>query len=133
MDILNRKQENFCENAGIAGVLLSITCLIQHLVFMVPGWLTYSILIVYCMAIAGFVMLARKSHQAFWLLLAAAILLFIVTAFMILIKAFSLVVPLLLIYTVIIVAVLSLNGIQPSLKEKWLHQKSEDEKWNGII
>ncbi len=133
MDILNRKQENFCENAGIAGELLSITCLIQHLVFMVPGWLTYSILIVYCMAIAGFVMLARKSHQAFWLLLAAAILLFIVTAFMILIKAFSLVVPLLLIYTVIIVAVLSLNGIQPSLKEKWLHQKSEDEKWNGII
>ena len=41
MEILTKSEENFCENAGLIGVLLSITCLIQHLVFIdsLPGLL----------------------------------------------------------------------------------------------
>ncbi|MEI9958565.1 MAG: hypothetical protein WDM90_20175 [Ferruginibacter sp.] len=76
MDILTKSEESFCENAGLGGLLLSLTCLIQHLFFMEPHWITYSIMGIYILPITGFVLLMKKKANAPSLILVSMILIF---------------------------------------------------------
>jgi hypothetical protein len=133
MEDLTKKQESFCENAGIFGVLISATCLIQHIVFMVPGWLTYSIIFVYLLSITGFTLLARRSAKAYLLILISTILIFLVEVLMIVELTFSLVLLIQLIYSVMMIVFMNIDGIQKQLKRKEMNEKAEKEKWNGLI
>lgn len=130
---LTKKQEAFCENTGIFGVLISATCLIQHIVFMIPGWLTYSIILVYLLSITGFIFLAKRSVSAYLIIFIGTILIFLVEALMILELTFSLVLLILLIYSVVIIVFMNIDGVQKQLKQKEMNEKAEKEKWNSII
>lgn len=133
MEDLTKKQESFCENAGIFGALISATCLIQHIIFMVPGWLTYSIIFVYLLSITGFTLLARRSARAYLLIFISTILIFLVEVLMIVELTFSLVLLIQLIYSVMIIVFMNIDGIQKQLKKKEMNEKAEREKWNGLI
>ena len=133
MASLTRQQESFCENAGLFGVLISLTCLAQHLLFMIPHWITFTIIPVYLLCIAGFVLLMKKSVTALRMLLTSSILIFLLEAFMILTLTFSLVLLMLMIYLIVIVALLYTGDLQKQLKEKLIAEKEEAAKWNGIL
>jgi hypothetical protein len=133
MDVLTKQQESFCENMGLAGLMIAVTTLIQHMVFMIPGWITITIIPVYVLTITGFVLLMRKSVAALRLLFISAILVLLVEAFMIISLAFSLMVFILLLYLIVIVALLYSGETQKQLKKKYLAEKEELEKWNGIV
>ena len=133
MDILTKSEENFCENAGLIGVLLSLACLVQHLLFMVPHWITFSIIGIYILPIISFILLMKKKVLAPRLIIISLVLVFLVEMLLILSLAFSLVLILLFVYLVSIVAILYSGDIVSQLKRKDRAQKEEAAKWNGIV
>jgi predicted membrane protein len=133
MASLTKQQEGFCENAGLFGVMISIACLIQHMFFMIPSWVTFTIIGIYILCIAGFALLMKKSAVALRLLFISAILIFLLEAFMIYSLAFSLVLLILLLYLMVIVVLLYMGEIQKQLQKKAAAEKEEAAKWNGIV
>lgn len=133
MEHLTKKQESFCENGGIFGVLISLTCLIQHIVFMIPAWVNYAVIAVYFLSITGFILLAKRSSKAYLIILISSILIFLVTALMILSFVFSLVLLILLIYSILMIVFMKVNDIPKQLHQKEKAERAEREKWDGII
>lgn len=133
MVTLTKQQESFCENAGLFGVMISVACLAQHLFFMIPGWVTFTIIGVYILCISGFALLMKKSVVAFRLLFISAILVFLLEAVMIYTLAFSLILFLLLVYVIVIVVLLFVGDTQKQLHKKALAEKEEAAKWDGIV
>ena len=133
MEHLTKKQESFCENGGIFGALISLTCLIQHLIFMVHGWITYSFIPVYLLSIIGFVLLARKSSKAYLVILISTVLIFVVEALMIIGLVFTVILLILWVYSVLIIVFIKVDHIQKQLYQKEKSEKAEREKWDGII
>ena len=133
MSSLTRQQESFCENAGLFGTMLSITCLAQHLFFMNPHWITFIMIAVYLLCITGFTLLMKKSASAFLILFASGVFVFLLEAFMLFTNTYSLVLLLLLLYLVIIIMLLYTGDIPKQLKEKLFAEKEEAAKWNNIL
>lgn len=133
MEHLSRQQESFCENAGIFGALISITCLVQHMVFMLPHWITYSIMGVYVLCSTGFILLAKKNATAPILLLISAVLILLLEVLMTLSLAFSLVLVLLLINLIVINAVLYGGSTARQLKKRSIAIKEEAAQWDDVL
>ena len=133
MEQLTKQQENFCEIAGIFGVMISLSCLIQHLFFMIPHWITISIIGIYILCITGFVLLIKKSVAASPVLLISVILVFLLEILMTLSLTFSLVLMILLVYLIIIVALLYTGDVKTQIKKKRIAVREEKAKWDGII
>jgi ABC-type multidrug transport system fused ATPase/permease subunit len=130
---LSKQQESFCEKAGIVGVLISLACLMQHVIFMIPNWVTISVIFVYCLCIVGFVLLAKKKVVAPKLLLTSGILVLVVEIVMTFSFTFSLIILILLIYLIVIVVISLAGGLSEKLKQKALEEKEEANKWEGIL
>ena len=133
MEHLTRQQISFCDNAGLAGILLGLCCLIQHLFFMIPGWITVTIILIYLLSIIGFFLLMKRSEKAPLLLLISGILLFIQEAFMILAGVYSLALLFFLIYVVVIVVLIYTSPLPKKLKLQAAAIKAEREEWNGKV
>lgn len=130
---LSKQQEGFCENAGLFGVLISVACLVQHMVFMIPHWITFAIIAVYLICITAFILLMKKIAAAPLLLAISGILILLLGVFMTLALAFSLVLMLLLLYLIVICAVLYGGTTAVQLKKRSIAIKEEEAKWNNII
>ena len=57
---LTERQLNLCEYGGTFGVLLSLTCLIQHLIVTINNWITRAMTPYYLFAIVVFILLGLK-------------------------------------------------------------------------
>ena len=129
----SQKDENICEYTGLFGVLLSLTCLIQHFVVTRSLWITQLMTVGYIFAIIAFLLLALKKPVAPVLLIISAVFSFVTEIIWVKGFAFSLVVLLLVLYTVIIVVVVYVEQIPQKLKQKRLAEKEEEELWAGKI
>ena len=129
----NQKDENICEYTGLFGVLLSLTCLIQHFVVTNSLWITQLMTVGYLFAIIAFLLLALKKPVAPVLLIISAVFSFITQIIWLKGFAFSLVVLLLVLYTVVIVVVVYMEHIPQKLKQKRQTEKEEEELWAGKI
>lgn len=130
---LSKQQESFCENAGLFGLLISLACLGQHLVFMIPSWITFSIIAVYVLCISGFILLMKKIAAAPLLLAISGILILLLGIFMTITLTFSLVLWLLLLYLIVICAVLYGGTTATQLKKRSIALREEAAKWDNII
>ncbi len=130
---LSKQQESFCDNAGLVGVLISIACLIQYMIFMVPGWITVVIILVYILCITGFVLLMKKNAAAPLLLLLSAVLTFLVEILMMLSLAFSLVLVLLLLYLCAVTAVVYIDETAAQLKKRSIALKQDAAAWDNVL
>lgn len=130
MEHLSKEQESFCDNAGLFGALLSITCLVQHLVFMLPHWINYTITGVYILSIVSFILLAKKNAVAPLLLIISAVLVLLLEVFMTLAMAFSLVLVMLLVYLVVITILMYAGGAAKQLKRRHTALKEEAAEWD---
>jgi ABC-type multidrug transport system fused ATPase/permease subunit len=135
MDHLTKQQQSFCDNTGLGGILLALTCLFQHLYLMIPGWFAITMIVVYLFATISFVFLVRKSTAAPVLLLISVILIFLQEVVMILGMAYSLVLLLLLVYSIVIVMLVftSSTGLQKNLRLRAAAKREEQEEWSGKI
>lgn len=130
---LTYRQKNFCEYGGIFGVLLSLTCLIQHIAVAIPGKATNPMIPGYLFAILAFTLLGlQKTYAIILLIISGAYSAFSEYQW---IKhySFSLVVLLLFIYHVIIIVGLFAEQIPERLKQKRLAEKAEEDAWRGKI
>ena len=133
MEFLTKQQESFCENGGLFGVMISITCLIQMMIVMNPHWIPFTIIGIYILCITAFVLLTKKSIHALRLLFISSILVFFMEGFMILSSTFSLVLLILLIYLIVIVALLYTGTIPQQIKKKNIAVLEEEQQWNNIL
>jgi len=132
-EVLTNRQKNLCEYGGIFGVLLSLTCLIQHITVAIPGKITNPMIPGYIFAIVAFTLLGlQKTYAIIFLIISGGNAAFTEYQWM---KhySFSLVVLMLFIYHVIIIVAMCTEQVPERLKQKRLAQKEEEDLWKGKI
>jgi hypothetical protein len=130
---LTERQQNLCEYGGVFGVLLTLTCLVQHLVVTVSNWITYSMIPFYLFIIVTFFLLSFKKTAAPVLLIASAVLALLLQGVWMLHYSFSLVVLILFLYLVVIIVSLYGEQVPAGLRNKQKAEKAEEDSWAGKI
>ena len=130
---LSNRQKSLCEYGGFFGALMSLVCLIQHFLFAIPGWLTYPMIPVYILSIIAFILLAVQKPVSLILLIIAAVGLTIIEYVLTKHFAFSLIILLLFIYTVVIIITLFTEQIPQRLREKQKNKKKEEDFWKDKL
>jgi hypothetical protein len=132
-ELLTTRQKNLCEYGGIFGVLLTLTCLVQHIAVAIPGKVTNPMIPGYVFAIAAFTLLGlQKTYASILLIISGANAAFTEWQWM---KhySFSLVVLLFFIYHVIIIVSLYAEQVPERLKQKRRAEKEEADLWKDKI
>ncbi len=132
-ETLTNRQKNLCEYGGIFGVLLSLTCLVQHIAVAIPGKVTNPMIPGYVFAIAAFTLLGlQKTYAIIFLIISGCSAAFTEYQWM---KhySFSLVVLMLFIYHVIIIVALYVEQVPERLNQKKMAEKEEEDLWKGKI
>jgi hypothetical protein len=132
-EVLTNRQKNLCEYGGIFGVLLSLTCLVQHIAVAIPSKITNPMIPGYLFAIIAFTLLGlQKINAVIFLIISGANAAFTEWQWM---KhyAFSLVVLMLFIYHVIIIVAIYVEQVPETLKQKRVAQKEEEDLWKDKI
>jgi membrane-bound ClpP family serine protease len=130
---LTNRQQDICSYTGLFGVLITLTCLIQHMAITKAHWITFTMLGIYLFIIMAFVLLGLQKSMSPLLLIIAAALSLIAELILTISGIFSLAVLLLLLYTVIIVISLYAEQIPRLLKQKALEIKVEEDLWKDKI
>ena len=131
--ILTNRQKNVCEYSATFGVLLTLTCLIQHLIIAIPGPVTNFMIFGYIFAITSFLLLGFQIHFSVFLLIISAAISLMIEFLWMANFAFSLVVLLLFLYHGVIVVVVFVEGIPKKLRMKSAAAKAERDLWAGKI
>lgn len=130
---LTNRQKNICEYGGIFGVLLSLTCLVQHIAVAIPSKITNPMIPGYLFAIVAFTLLGlQKSWSLILIIISAAYSAFSEYQW-IMHYSFSLVVLMLFIYHVMMIVSLYTEQIPKAIKQKEQAQKQEEDEWRGKI
>jgi hypothetical protein len=132
-NILTERQLNLCEYGGAFGVLLSLTCLIQHFIVTINNWITQSMIPCYLFAIVVFLLLAFKKTIAPLLLIISGVLSLGVQFLWTKHQAISVVVLSLFLYHVIIIVCIYVEHVPAKLKQKQQAEKAEQDAWAGKI
>jgi hypothetical protein len=130
---LTNRQKDICTYGGVLGILISITCLIQLMIYGTENWKVAVLLSIYLVPVVAFSLLALQKSIASVLLIISAVLVFAAEIIWIKSQAFSLVVLLLLIYNIIAVVFVYAEQVAQKLKQKRLAEKEEASLWEGKI
>ncbi len=130
---LTKGQQEFCTWSGVFGVLITGASLIQHFIFMIPGWLTYLMILFYLFIIFSFALLASQKVIASVLLIISSVLALGIAVVFILSGTFSPIVIIMLIYCIVITIYLYMENIQEKLLRKQSLERAEEDLWKGKI
>jgi hypothetical protein len=131
---LTNRQENICTYGGTFGVLLTVTCLIQHFIVANPWhWFYNAMIAPYIFCTLSFLLLALQKPVSLIFLIISAVFALLLELVWMKSFAFSLVVLLLLMYLIIIIVILFTEQIPARLKQKRLAEIEEEMKWAGKI
>lgn len=130
---LTNRQENLCEYGGAFGALLSLTCLIQHLIVTRSHWIAHLMLFLYVFAIVAFLLLAFKQTISPILVIVSTVFSLAIQVIWMKSYAFSLVVLSLFLYHVIMVVVIFAESLPAALKRKRIAEIEEEMRWAGRI
>ena len=133
LDPLTNSQLNICAYGGGFGVLLALTCFIQLMIVGSEGWRVNLILVIYLVAAASYLLLALQKHFAPPLLIVSAVLVLLAQILWLLSLAFSFVVILLVIYSIVMVVLVYADQIPAQLKRRKQALAAEEASWNGKI
>lgn len=130
---LTIRQKNICEYGGLFGVLLSLTCLIQHIAFAIPGRITNPMIPAYKLSVTAFLLLALQKHISLVFLIVSAALSVVIEWRWITHYSFSLVVVLLFMYHVIIIVFIYAEQIHLRLKQIKKAKETEENFWSDKL
>jgi membrane-bound ClpP family serine protease len=133
MNKLTNRDKDICGYGGTIGILLSLTCLIQHLLITKSHWITTLMIFMYVFSIVSFSLLAAQKWFAPLLLIINTAI--VLTAEIILMKAgvFSLAVVFLFIYAAIITVIAYVEQLPLKLKQKLIALRAERDLWKDKI
>jgi hypothetical protein len=131
--VLSERQTNLCEYGGAFGVMLSLTCLIQHLVVTINNWITQLMIPGYIFAIIAFLFLGLKKSISTILLGISLVISLVMVAVWMKHQSSSVVVTSLFIYHVIMIVCMSAEDIPAKLKQKQRAEQEERDNWAGMI
>jgi hypothetical protein len=132
-NILTKSENNLCDYAATFGVLLSLTCLVQHLIFAIPGRVTNPMIGGYVLAVISFLLLGLKKPVSIILLIISTVFSFVIEYLWLTHYSFSLVVLLFFLYNLIITIILFAEQIPKKLKLKNAAEKAEKDQWAGKV
>lgn len=130
---LTERQKNMCAYSGVFGVMLTITCLVQHLVVTRSMWVTNLMTAGYIIITISFLMLGLLKSFAPWLVAGSAVLAVGMQVVWMKAYSFSMAVTLLFIYHVIILVMLFNDRIPGKLRAKRLAELAEEWEWQGKL
>jgi hypothetical protein len=130
---LTERQQNFCTYGGTFGILITITCLIQHFVVAISNWLTNSMVLLYVFIAFFFLLLALQKSIAPVLLIVGGVFALIIQYTWLKALSFSLAVLLLFVYHVILLVALYTEQVPEKLNLKRKAELEEEQKWAGKI
>lgn len=126
---LSNREADKCNIYGFIGAAIAVVTLLQHLYFMNPVWVAYVMIVVYCLTITSFVLLALKKRIAPVVLIVASSLLFLITIYCLLAITFSLLVTTLMLYSTAITIALYIEEMPAKLQQHYLYKKSNLDFW----
>ncbi|MCX6317635.1 MAG: hypothetical protein NTW29_10110 [Bacteroidetes bacterium] len=130
---LNERQQNFCTYGGTFGILITVTCLIQHLVVTKSNWITNSMVLLYAIIAVFFLLLALQKSYSPYLIIAGGVFALVMQYIWMRHLSFSLAVLLLFIYHVVILVALYTEQVPYRLKLKRKAELEEEQKWAGKL
>src|SRR5258705_876417 len=104
--VLTNRETILCEYGGSFGVLLALTCLVQHLILMISSTTPNLMIFAYIFTCIAFLSLALQKFWSIVLLIVSALLSLLIEYLWIIHYIFSFVVLLLFVYHVVIVVTL---------------------------
>lgn len=131
--VLSKSEENFCETAGVIGCLIAIACFVQYLIIMESGWINFLILLAFCLSATSFVCLSQKRIQTGVLLIVSSALIVAVEMLLFLDRAFSLIILLLLLYSVFLTIWYWSSDLYRGIRGIHLMKKADEEQWQGKV
>lgn len=130
---LTKSQQEFCTWAGVSGALISASALIQHMIYMIPGTLTYLMLLPYLFIIFSFCMLAAQQLAASVLMIIASVFALCISILFVFGGAFSPLVIIQLLCCIIVTIYLFMENIPEKLRRKKMMEQAEEDLWKGRI
>jgi hypothetical protein len=131
---LTNRQQDICIYGGLFGVLITITCLIQHLTVANSEYVFYTLIAsAFLFIIISFCLLAFQKPISLIFLCISILLSIGIEIVWMKGLAFSLIVLILFLYTVIIVIVVYAEQIPLRLKQKKQAELEEAQRWKGKI
>jgi hypothetical protein len=133
MQDLTNSQKDLCGYGGTFGVMIAVTVLIQHLNHMGSHWIAYSMVAIYSFVTTSFVLLALQKPIAPMLLIVGSVMVLLAEVALIINFVFSLVVFILMVYTITITVVIYVQQLPKVLKERALFIKADADSWQEKI
>ena len=130
---LTNRQKDFCSYAGVFGVMICITCIVQHMMITRGHWLTYTLFAYYVFSAISFLVLALQKSMAPVLLIISSVLALVAEIVTLKAGLFSLIVLCMLLYHVIILIFLYMNEVPAALRAQAAAVQRENEEWAGKI
>lgn len=131
---LTERQQNFCTYGGTFGILIALTCLIQHMVVVVrSNWVTHTMIMFYVIIAVFFLLLALQKSFAPILLIIGAVFSLITQYIWMRELSFSLAVLLLFVYHIILLVALYTEQVPGQLLRKRRAEIEEESKWAGKL
>ena len=130
---ISRKDAELCGMLGCVGAAIATVVLLQHLYFMVAIWIAYIMALVYMLSIIAFVLLATKKNIAPVLLIISSGLTLATVLYHTLAVAFSMLVTLLMLYSIIVTIVIYIEEMPRKLNAHYLYKKSENDYWENKL
>jgi hypothetical protein len=131
--VLTSDEKNICEYGASLGVVLTIICLIQHTLVLIPIALTNSMVPAYFFIIISFILVGLQKTFSIFFLVVSGLLSAIIEYLWIAHSSFSLVVMLLFMYHVAAIVVLFTQDIPKKFKMKRAAEKADRDLWAGKI
>jgi hypothetical protein len=133
MNTLTNRDKDICGYGGALGILLSLTCLIQHLIITRSHWVVTLMTCIYLFSIVSFSLLAAQKWVAPIVLIINTAL--VLTAEIILMRhgVFSLAVIFLFIYAAILTVIVYVERLPIKLKERLMSLRAERELWRDKL
>lgn len=126
---LPKKDAELCGTLGFVGATIATVTLFQHFYFMTTVWVAYAMMLVYMFTIVAYILLITKKSTAPVLLIIASGLLLLTMVYYTLAVAFSLLVTLLMLYTLVITILVFIEEMPQKLTSHNLYKKENDAYW----
>lgn len=132
-NILTPNEKSLCEYGAALGVVLTLVCLVQHTLVVIPRTLTNSMVPAYFFIITAFILFGLQKTFSIVLLIISAVLSAVIEYLWVTHESFSLVVMLLFMYHIAAIVYLLTQNIPQKLKMKKAAEKAERDRWAGKI
>lgn len=133
METLSKKDQQFCDYAGLAGIGLTVVCFTQELYYMIFNYRHLLIISGFICLLIAFSLLIRRSVYTAVIISISAVWMFGIEAFTILAGLFSLAGVILTAYTIVIVVLFFMEDLPKKFKERRAQIRSEDDYWKDKL